>query len=159
MPYKDHAQHLENGKKYYKKNSEKIKACNRQYHKDHREERNANRKQYYKDHCKEASLSNKRYYKEHIKELQQYRRDNPGIFLKSKQKSYKNMGITRWDMQCWTKVIRKGKNCSYCDSDKDLHSHHIFPKSKQPGLALNENNGVVLCDSCHKEHHMLNGVN
>lgn len=159
MPYKDHAQHLESCRKYYKINSERLKVCRKQHYKDNREEALVYNKQYYKDNRKELLLKKKQYAKEHIEEIKQYRRDNPGIFLKSKQKSYKNMGITRWDMQSWTKVIRKGKNCSYCDNDKDLDSHHLIPKSKQPGLALNENNGIPLCKSCHKEHHMLNGVN
>ena len=88
-----------------------------------------------------------------------YDKDNPEVKLRSQKKRFKILGLTLFDLMAWTKVIRKGKNCSYCDSDKDLHSHHLIPKSKQPGLALNENNGIPLCKPCHKEHHMLNGVN
>ena len=127
-----------------RKDLEAARAWQRQYGRDHREERNAYQRKYMKDHSEERN---------------QYRKDNPLIYLKIQKKLYKKMGLTKYQIQAWTKVIRKGKNCSYCDSDKDIHSHHIFPKSKYKDLALNENNGVVLCDPCHKEHHHLNGVN
>jgi 5-methylcytosine-specific restriction endonuclease McrA len=89
----------------------------------------------------------------------QYNKDHPEIRLRIQSKSYKKMGLSKWNLMAWTNVIRKDKNCSYCDSDKDLHSHHLIPKSKYKDLALNENNGVVLCAICHREHHMLNGIN
>jgi len=118
---------------YYQTNSDVLILRQRQYRKDNRVKINKRERQYKKDH--------------------------PEIKLRSDKKHYAKYGLTKWDLRGWTKVIRKGNNCSYCDSDNVLHSHHIFPKSKYKDLALNENNGVVLCDPCHREHHSLNGVN
>jgi 5-methylcytosine-specific restriction endonuclease McrA len=55
----------------------------------------------------------------------------------------------------WSKTVRKinGNQCAVCGSKHGLNSHHIFLKSKYPELALNENNGVVLCRLHHRECH------
>tara|TARA_B110000467_G_scaffold113815_1_gene104297 strand:- start:246 stop:779 length:534 start_codon:yes stop_codon:yes gene_type:complete len=134
-------------KQYNKDNSKKIKAKVKQNYQDHREERLASAKQNYQDNREKRLVQQK-----------QYKKDHPEVDLKHKQKMYKNMGLTPYDLMAWAKVIRKGKNCSYCGSDKDLHSHHIFPKSKYKDLALSENNGTPLCATCHRIHHSLNGV-
>ena len=38
--------------------------------------------------------------------------------------------------QSWSKVIRKGKLCSYCGSGEPLHAHHILPKIKYPEVSI-----------------------
>jgi len=161
-------------KQYYKKNRDEIKikskqyykdhygeklTRDRQYHKDNREKRLVYSRQYYKDNREKMLVYLTQYRKDHKEERKQYNKDHPEVELRAQKKLFKKLGLTRYQIRAWTKVIRKGKDCSYCGSNKKLHSHHIFPKSKYKDLALNENNGVVLCDSCHKEHHSLNGVN
>ena len=157
---KDHSEEIKARKKqYYKDNREVIK----QYNKDHREEQLVKMKQYRKDNSEKIKAYKKQYTKDHREEqlayAKQYAKDHPEVSLRSQKKMFKKLGLTKWSMRAWTRVIRKDKNCSYCGSNKQLHSHHLIPKSKQPGLALNENNGIPLCDPCHREHHHLNGVN
>ena len=150
-------------KQYYQDHREEKQ----QYYQDHRDEKLAYAEKYNKDHREEKLPYTKQYYQDHREERLQYAKNNPEVGLRAKKKELTKLGKTFdfnsnqmiWALMNWTTVTRKGKNCSYCGSDKYLQSHHIIPKSKQPGLALNENNGVVLCDSCHKEHHSLNGVN
>ncbi len=53
----------------------------------------------------------------------------------------------------WSKEVRKGKVCDCCTSSEKLTAHHLWPKSKFPELALEVDNGVVLCEKCHNEYH------
>jgi len=176
--YKDNREKfLAISRQYKRDHIEETKAYQRQYHKDHSEELAIKQKQYHKDHPEryathnhnwymknkdKKALYNKKYRKENSEYFttykKQYTKDHPEVSLKSQRKLRARLGISMYGLMAWTKVIRKGKNCSYCGSDKDLHSHHLIPKSKQPGLALNENNGIPLCATCHKEHHVLNGA-
>ena len=58
----------------------------------------------------------------------------------------------------WSKVIKERDiSCVICGLSDNLHSHHIFQKSKHPKLSLNLNNGITLCQKCHHEYHKLNG--
>ena len=34
-----------------------------------------------------------------------------------------------------------------------MEAHHIKPKAKFPNEAYDDNNGVALCQKCHKEYH------
>ena len=136
-----------------------------------REEIKAKRKQRHKDHRDEIAIRDKLYYeknKDKIKaKTSQYQKDHPEVNLRAQQKLFTRLGKAfdmdhdsfKYALMSWTKVIRKGKNCSYCGSEKNLHSHHILPKSKYLGLALADNNGIPLCAPCHREHHHLNGIN
>lgn len=40
--------------------------------------------------------------------------------------------------------------CIVCSSKKRIEAHHILPVRTHPELALDENNGVTLCFSCHR---------
>jgi 5-methylcytosine-specific restriction endonuclease McrA len=57
----------------------------------------------------------------------------------------------------WAREVRiiYNHSCAYCGSHK-LSTHHIFYKSKFPGLKYNLNNGICLCLKCHIEVHKLN---
>lgn len=64
----------------------------------------------------------------------------------------------RYMLISWAKMIKnRDITCTVCNSSKNLHSHHMFYKSKYPKLCLNINNGIVLCSKCHYELHSLNG--
>ena len=39
--------------------------------------------------------------------------------------------------------------CRRCGFDKNLHVHHIMPRSRYPSLAFLQSNGVTLCGNCH----------
>lgn len=47
--------------------------------------------------------------------------------------------------------------CAHCGRKENLHSHHILPKNKYPQYAKDDNNGITLCNRCHKEFHKLYG--
>ena len=145
-------------KQYYKDNHKKIKTQKKQYDKDNRDRISIQKKQYYKDNRDELLIEKKQYYKDNRGTILQQRKNHPEVGLRAQKKLYKKMGLTPYQTMAWARVIRKGKNCSYCGSDKDLHSHHLFTKARYPGLALGENNGIPLCVTCHREHHALNGV-
>ena len=51
----------------------------------------------------------------------------------------------------WSRTIKKfcGNKCTICSSSIDVHAQHIVPKSFNPGLRYDLNNGVALCQFCH----------
>jgi 5-methylcytosine-specific restriction endonuclease McrA len=54
----------------------------------------------------------------------------------------------------WKSDIKnRDKSCQVCDSSTNLISHHILHKNYYPKLALNTNNGVLLCNEHHNECH------
>jgi len=77
---------------------------------------------------------------------------------KSKKQKYKE--IDYGELYYWSREVRIIYNhaCAYCGSHK-LTTHHIFYKSKFPGLKYNLNNGIVLCPKHHNEVHRLNDIN
>jgi uncharacterized protein with PIN domain len=40
-------------------------------------------------------------------------------------------------------------HCEICNSEKDLHVHHEKPQKTHPHLALDPDNGIILCKECH----------
>ena len=44
---------------------------------------------------------------------------------------------------------RDGNVCRRCGFNKNLHVHHIMPRSAYPSLEFLESNGVTLCGNCH----------
>ena len=44
---------------------------------------------------------------------------------------------------------RDGNICRRCGFNKNLHVHHIIPRSAYPLLKFLESNGVTLCGNCH----------
>lgn len=62
----------------------------------------------------------------------------------------KPKNITEWAIMI--KEI-KGYRCSKCGATTDLISHHVKERSKYPELALDLDNGIVMCRSCHSRHH------
>ena len=57
------------------------------------------------------------------------------------------------DYREWRKFILNRDNfkCVLCSSDKNIEVDHIKPLALFPHLALNKNNGRVLCRECHKK--------
>lgn len=52
--------------------------------------------------------------------------------------------------------------CQHCGihislvGNQGLHAHHILPKTLQPDLALDVDNGITLCFRCHEYVHAKN---
>ena len=42
-----------------------------------------------------------------------------------------------------------------CNSEKDLHAHHIIPWKKDKIKMLDLDNGITLCRSCHSREERL----
>lgn len=59
------------------------------------------------------------------------------------------------ESRLWTETVKKrdGGKCRVCGSTSKLHAHHIKLRSKHPELALDLDNGITLCFSCHMDEH------
>jgi hypothetical protein len=55
----------------------------------------------------------------------------------------------------WSTAVkeRDGHQCQHCGSSKYLHAHHIKQQAMFPELALDLDNGITLCRSCHVQEH------
>jgi 5-methylcytosine-specific restriction endonuclease McrA len=63
---------------------------------------------------------------------------------------------TRPEMNIWRNLVFKRDNftCKNCNKiGKKLHAHHKAPYSIFPMLRWELNNGVTLCENCHKALH------
>lgn len=62
---------------------------------------------------------------------------------------------TRNARTTWAKEVRSRApaHCETCGSDEDLHVHHIVPFAQNAALAYEVENGVVLCQPCHRQVH------
>lgn len=68
-------------------------------------------------------------------------------------KDYENKVINRtFQYLLWRReVLKRDKKCVWCGSREQLQVDHIKPKKHYPELALDINNGRVLCFPCHKK--------
>lgn len=77
-------------------------------------------------------------------------------------KNYKPKTI-RWqtlkaDLLNFGNYIRwRDKKCMKCLTTDKLEGHHIYNKYHYPELALDTNNGICLCSSCHGDYHRIYG--
>lgn len=56
----------------------------------------------------------------------------------------------------WREAVleRDGFQCAQCGSAEKLVVHHIKPYRGFPKLRLDVDNGITLCDECHKKAHV-----
>jgi len=64
----------------------------------------------------------------------------------------------------WAKKVKKrdGFICQICNEHTTsltckLNAHHLYSKATYPEMALLVDNGVTLCETCHKTFHMCYG--
>ncbi|MCK4500257.1 HNH endonuclease [Candidatus Babeliales bacterium] len=118
-----------------------------------------------KKHSKETKekISNshkgKKLSKEHKKKLSEAHKGqivwNKGISkYSSKIKRFRNSNeYKKWRIKIYN---RDNFTCQVCGQvGKKLHAHHIKSVAKYFELRLDINNGITLCDECHKEIHKL----
>lgn len=83
------------------------------------------------------------------------------IFWKAKYpdgynpRKYRNESkfYTEAELAVWSKeVLERAKyKCEICGK-KAEHAHHIQPKKLEPGLALDPDNGLAVCEECHYKY-------
>lgn len=59
---------------------------------------------------------------------------------------------TAWAMM----VKNRDKKCTQCQSEYDLHAHHIKSYKEFVELRFDVNNGITLCGKCHRKFHKKN---
>lgn len=52
----------------------------------------------------------------------------------------------------WKKSVleRDNKTCQMCGSKDNVHAHHIIPISQRAEYIYDVNNGIALCEKCHR---------
>jgi hypothetical protein len=67
----------------------------------------------------------------------------------------------RHSLECelWRKAIYKRDNwtCILCGNKNKIHAHHIKSFAKYPELRFAIDNGITLCENCHKDVHKASG--
>jgi len=135
------------------------------------------KKRYYKERELRCEKSRKKwstkdeFRKKRTKQIKKYNELNPEVQRRAWEKRYANESYAfevtsdayRYMIMAWKGVIMKRdeKKCVYCGAKgkkSKLEAHHIIYKRTQIKLALNENNGCILCRNCHKELHRLNPI-
>ena len=55
----------------------------------------------------------------------------------------------------WAKTVKKLDNwtCAFCGSTQYLEAHHIQPRTTNPELQTDLENGITLCHECHYAAH------
>jgi len=54
-------------------------------------------------------------------------------------------------------LIRDHNTCRKCGGHRSLEAHHIYSVKSVPELAFDINNGITLCEECHKLYHRCYG--
>lgn len=67
------------------------------------------------------------------------------------QNKYKDWRISVFERDDYT--------CQKCHSvGRSLHAHHVYNYADYPDLRLDVQNGITLCEECHREFHRINGL-
>lgn len=51
------------------------------------------------------------------------------------------------------RVVSRDDICQCCGSGESLEAHHIFSYKYNEDLRINPENGITLCEACHKRYH------
>ena len=55
----------------------------------------------------------------------------------------------------WARRVKQVGRCDVCGSSKDLTAHHLWDKKSHFTMMYQDENGVCLCDVCHKAFHRM----
>ncbi len=82
---------------------------------------------------------------------------NPELTKNDRERGRFFEGIHEWAKQV---KIRDNYTCQICKQvGYDLISHHVLPYAKYPKLRTDIDNGVTLCNKCHRGFHSAYGFN
>lgn len=78
---------------------------------------------------------------------------NTCILFNFRSDPYENklVAYTQEEIEMWKNRVKTLDNyeCQICGSVDELQVHHIIPKKLQPLFALDPENGICLCKTCH----------
>ena len=60
--------------------------------------------------------------------------------------------LTRISRSCFERDRFK---CAVCESNKELHAHHLNSWKHFPDYRFNVDNLITICNTCHKKYHKL----
>ena len=82
-----------------------------------------------------------------------YRKIKYAANEKQSKKYISNPNFTSEELKTWSKEVLKRANnfCEYCGG-LATEAHHIQPKKLEPFLALDPENGIACCESCHYKY-------
>lgn len=138
-----------------KNNPDWISAYNKNYAKENKVIKQEYMKVYGKIYYQRNILKIK-------KQKADYHKKKPEIQLKAHLKHLEKLAMpfeltSREYKRCltaWSRVIKKrDKVCQHCGSNKKTQAHHMIYRANYPLLSFSEDNGILLCDSCHFEAH------
>lgn len=132
-----HEKVLEGTRKWRVKNPQRCKELSKKWHRENKEKVNAKKRIWRQNNPEKRRIIEQN----QLKRIQQ-------------AYNYDNISQVSFLLQYWAKLIREKYHnlCQVCGNTAK-HTHHILHKQHHPNLALNENNGVPLCVSCHNEVH------
>ena len=158
MPLKDPIKRKEYNKNYRISHRKQRNEYNKENNKKHKHRINMYRKKYYIEHKEEEKKKSKLYYQTHV-----HPKTNPEKRLVIMKRHLEKYGKTfemnpsefSFALQAWSKTIKKLDNfiCKNCGNKENLNAHHIQPKQDFPELALDTDNGITLCKTCHENIH------
>ena len=151
--------------------SYRMKPIRKRWQKENKERMDAWYKQYRAEN-KEALAEYNRKWKEarpgwSSEYNRKWKAANPDKVRENNKRYYLNLklklaesGISTRMLKAWSIQVRDRDNytCQACESTEDVHAHHIQPKSMFPELALDLDNGMTLCNSCHTDIHSLEPI-
>lgn len=79
------------------------------------------------------------------------------VYLKKIDPFRKKDSPERDPMWAYAVKARDGHKCIKCGETKNLRAHHIDPVGLVPELVNDIDNGVTLCEKCHREVHRTEG--
>lgn len=115
------------------------------------------RKEFIDLKCKKRKYCCKKCLGEYLSKNQRGK-NNPTYNKDRKKRSFKS----RIEWSEWRKIVfeRDQYICQYCSKTNcNIEPHHLKPKSTNPNLVYDVNNGITLCKDCHRTLHRLKPSN
>jgi 5-methylcytosine-specific restriction endonuclease McrA len=83
-------------------------------------------------------------------------KDNPRTIIDINRIKEKKRSLAA-DRAWRTKILKRDKVCQKCGSDRELQVHHLESYAVNHSLRICQDNGAVLCFSCHLAFHIKYG--
>lgn len=139
----------ERNRKYYLANKKKIaekQAARRAANKEKYRERD---RAYRAAHREQERVRHRDWGKRNRDKKAQYRRKHLAKL------NLANAKVSSRTLAAWALQVKQRDEwvCQHCNSEDNLHAHHIMYKGKFPQYALDVDNGITLCECCHAVEH------